>query len=256
MEVFKRFPSIEHPETYGFSFNSDIWDSRSNFCMYMRMWRTEGDGMIQHSHDWSVTPEFAGDYLHSLAQAALEDDELAKGIAWRFPDTPTAERMAFAAGIKFDTDKGYGVARYYSLELRKIGTSQKLEHDKRYERIERHHDGGPRSIWGILLDKRDHLNGLEKFILADAIREYTNSARGYGTMEVTSTFLGWTTGESEPAVKMSSEIRNGIRMVRSVVDAYKLRDHARSYLECYRHNLENERRRNAQAQPEPLQLSA
>lgn len=58
--------------------------------------------------------------------------------------------------------------------------------------------------------------------------------------------------KSETAVRMSSEIRNGIRMVGAVLEAYKLRDHARSYLECYRHNLENAKVRANQ----PLQLSA
>ena len=72
--MYKKFKSIANSAKYGYCFDTDKWEYRSNpfLSQKFRMFETYGDRDIQHSHDWAVTEDFAIDYLYSLAAAMLE----------------------------------------------------------------------------------------------------------------------------------------------------------------------------------------
>lgn len=103
------FKSIAFPEKYGYAFDSDAWEYRSNpfLTSKFRMFETYGDGLCQHSHDWPVTEEYAIDYLYSLAMVVVEDSELGEHVEYHVNHTvenhkdtqPSLAHKLYAQGI-------------------------------------------------------------------------------------------------------------------------------------------------------------
>lgn len=75
--MHKRFASIAHSAEFAFAYDTTAWDSHCPLESHFRQYHTYGDGLTAHSPDFSVQVDDLADYLASLAQACLEDSELA-----------------------------------------------------------------------------------------------------------------------------------------------------------------------------------
>ncbi|GAC1495712.1 MAG: hypothetical protein NVS1B6_00100 [Steroidobacteraceae bacterium] len=129
------------------------------------MFDTYGDGLCQHSPEWTVPVEFLTDYLASLAAAALKDRELA--LAMRYTINRGLQRdisYDFASKVIHKepvAPQTYLPRRYFSRDLRKISASDKCRHDKRYEEIDSGMDGSPLGMLRVL--RESHWDWLETY---------------------------------------------------------------------------------------------
>jgi hypothetical protein len=229
--MFKRFASIGHPQEFGYSFDSEAWDSKAPIESHFRVFHNYGDGLTAHSPDWSVQLEQLPDYLASLAQAMLADDELAQNLYYTIWRRPDAKRIAWASTVIYKAPKEgeYGKRRYFSAKEMKVSASPAKEHDKRYEEIRDIHDGSAKSIFRILIP--EYADGLEKYATAEAIRDWLMEHDGY--MELAAEFLKWFNGDREKA----RQLRDAYDACRHITESYRLRCATVSARENYKRQI-------------------
>lgn len=238
--MLRRFASIQNPETVAYAFDSENWSSNAPIHTSFRAYQTYGDGICQHSGDWSVTTEQFADFMFSLSAAMLADEELTNHLSFTIARRPAVADIAFAASIKFVAAEGSEMfekkTRYYSISERKISTSAAKEHDKRYERITASEDGSAAAIFRMLLP--DYAGGLERYQYATAIGDWLQSQENGAYMELPGEFLQWATYEKDGSNyrDKAREMRNAFECALHVVEAYRLRSAAESALAsgfCY-----------------------
>lgn len=245
-----KFISLKEPLKYGYIYNSEAWDTNTRFCLsrHFQQCETYGDvhengNYTQHSGEWTVQVEFLADYLASLATYILanpgeETDKLLQHVSYEVERRPTDAAIAFAASVVFKPavradgeETGYEKhCRWFSLEQKKVTTSESKRYDKRYQEVEKRHDGTPDSIYRILIP--EYANGLEFYTYADAIRDWCQAGDGnerpyfYGH---TAQFLKWFDGDAHRA----QELRYAYKACLEISRAYR----ARCEAECMLHNL-------------------
>ena len=231
--MIKRFPSLKDPAKYGYSFDTDNYDSRAFFSDKFRQYETYGDGLCQHSGDWSIQVEFLADYLASLATAMLTDEELLSYARWEFRADVNREKIEFAASVVFKSakklsgdDTGYEKnRRYYSVEERKVSSTPAKQYDKRYQQVEQWCDGSAEAIYRILVP--EYAKGMDYYAYADAIRTWCldNSTRPYyGGLPAQ--FLKWFDGDSGKA----RDLRYAWNACKALFAAREARDEAETAL--------------------------
>ena len=140
--MLKKFASIADKQ-YGYSYDSQAFDVHAPIDCHFRMFDTYADGLTQHSPDWSVQLDHLADYLASLAEAMLTDEELARNCLFTFSRRPSVKAIEFAASVKFkaaeEKDWLRG-RRWFSAKELKLSKSPSREHDKRYEEVREVHD--------------------------------------------------------------------------------------------------------------------
>jgi len=228
MSLFQ-FPSIAHPQKYGYAFDTSAWSSSSETSGYFRQFETYGDGLVRHSCDWTVTFDYLTDYLASMAEAMLASPELIGAVGSMFRSPVDEETMAFAASVVFrESDKDWTKRRYYSKSLRKIGNRTK-EHDKRYQEITHYQDGSCASMLRVILS--DYSSGLERYLTVEAVRLWAVAQKNgpsYGE--------GWPEYFAGEWGK-NNDLRNGVYCCRSIAEASRLRQSAEGVLGNYRERL-------------------
>jgi hypothetical protein len=227
------FASIAHPEKYGYKFDSSTWMSNSTQSetnYHFRQFETYGHGLVQHSGDWSVTFEYLTDYLASLAAAMLGNAELTRTAAFVLRERPRTELIAFAASVVWkESDDQYDKRRYYSVELRKLGTRTK-QHDKRYNEISKFLDGSRSSI--LFLVNSEYADGLTRFQNAEAVREWANSQTKY--VPEGENWPVWFAGDHRKNVAL----RSVLTACASIVESLERREQAEYSIENYKAALE------------------
>ena len=236
--MFKRFASIAHGKEFGYAYDSQAWTSNAPIESHFRVFHTYGDSQVQHSPDWSVTVEELADYLASLAQAMQSDDELARDLFYTIWRRPSDKEIAFAASVIFKApadDKGWNRKRvYFSPKEMKISKSPAKEHDKRYFEVTDAHDGSAKSIYRILIG--EYSDGLQKYITAEAIREWTQANDG-PWMELPAEFLGWFKDDRDQREK-SRHLRDAYEACKNITESYRLRANVESSLANYKRSVE------------------
>lgn len=204
------FASIAHPEKYGYAFDSDSYSGNTVYSCF-RMFETMGDGLTQHSGDWSVTWEYVIDYLYSLASAMQTDDDLIAATAYAVTRKPLTEAIEFAASVVWkDSDDNYDKRRFYSLEQRKIGGRAK-QYDKRYKEISVYQDGTRASILNMVTP--DYADGLMRFQYAMAVNEYSFNQKK--SIPEGNNLPIWFEGDSSKRL----HLRNALRACQNLVEA-------------------------------------
>lgn len=238
MSLYRKFASIAHPEKYAYAYDSSVYDYKSVVFDRFRQFETYGDGLTQHSGDWSVQIEFLADYLMSLAAVMVEDGELATEAGYRLNDKPRREFIEFAATVVWkESDDQYDKRRYFSSKLLKIG-GRKFEHDKRFEQIEKWCDGSPGSILRIVTSQ--YANGLERYLYADAVREWClEDSKGRPWMPLTGQFLNWFDDHHK-----AYDLKRAFEAAQAISESWRLRASAQGYIE--------EAQRKATPKPEPV----
>lgn len=267
-----KFKSFKQPDKYGYSYDTDAWTSRAEVSSAFRIFETYGDGLTQHSGDWPITKDFLPDYLASLAVAMSEPDpdELIQSVGYTLSRGPSDEEIAFAAGVIWkESDQDWNKRRWFSLELKKITSSAAKEHDKRFSRIEKHHDGTPGAVYTIL--KPEYSGDLERYLYAEGVRTWFNHLPNGQHMDMAPLFLGWWKEEwrDNGSQRVREECRflaNALEACKFLIEAHRLRDNAVSRLSSLRYNWDaTERARKAEAETkaalaavvvaEPLQIT-
>jgi hypothetical protein len=235
----KVFASIGHPAKYGYAYDSSP-TYRNNVVVdsHFEQFETYGDGLCQHSGSWSVGTEYIADYFLSLAVAMLaaEDTTLVEEVSYIVGRRPADSSIEFAKSVIFNE---HSKTRYYSVDEEKISSSSTKQHDKRYERIEKWHDGSPEAIYRILI--KDYSSGIQRFAYASAIRDYLMAGSRTGWMDMPAEFLKWT--EDREA---SRRIRDGYEACRNIAQAHHLRHAAQCHIDNYKRAVE----RAAETKPE------
>jgi hypothetical protein len=210
--MFKKFSSIGHSSKYGYTFDSGAWDAHAPVDPHFRQYETCGDGLTQHSPDWSVQIEFLSDYLASLAQAMLEDAELAQNLLSTFWRRPSVEQIEFAASIRYKAPAEkdwFKSRRWFSVKELKLSKSPSKEHDRRYEEVRDIHDGSPSAIYRMVLP--EYASGLERYLYAGAVREWVLAQKDGGLyMPLIGEFLKWTDDRDT-----SRQLRDGFEACRT-----------------------------------------
>lgn len=150
--MLKKFASIAKSNEFAYAYDSQASDIHAPIDCHFRVFKNYGDGLTAHSPDWSVQLDHLADYLASLAQAMLDDEELTQNCLFTFSRRPSVKAIEFAASVKFkaveekDWLKG---RRWFSAKKMKVSKAPSKEHDKRYEEVRDIHDGSPKSIFRI-----------------------------------------------------------------------------------------------------------
>lgn len=224
--MIRKFASRLTPNEYAYAFDSEAWTSDAEVDPHFRMFSTYGDGICQHSGDWSIHLDHLADYLASLAVAMRDDDELLQRSAFSFLRAPSVEKIEFCAGVIFkESDRSWDKRRYYSVSERKLSSSRSKEHDKRYEEIREWNNGTPEAIYRMLTP--DYCRALEWYCIADAIRDWVLADGKRGYMQLTAQFLKWFDGDRERA----QDMRHAFGACRALAQAYNLRCEADTHLE-------------------------
>lgn len=249
--MFRKFASIAHSDKYGYAYDSEKWEYRTAPFLQMkfRMFETCGDGLTQHSPDWSVTEDFATDYLFSLAAVMIEDEELARDAAYCFNDKPRAEIIKFASALVYnpEKDKEWAKQRFFYLGEQKVTRNPDKRHDDRYKELKDWHDGTPKSIYSIIVP--EHCHGLTRWIYANAVRDWAGENMKNGFMEMPAVHLGWfkdgvkSQGEQ---FQRAREFRDAVESCQSIGESYRQRKIGIQEVQCYRDGLERKAQREAE----------
>lgn len=233
--MLRKFASLAYPKKYGYAYDTEAFDHRAPIDGHFRMFETYGDGVIQHSGDWSITQEFLTDYLGSLAEILVNDEELLQRVNFQLCQRPNVEQIEFAASVIYQQPKdgAYPKTRYFSLSELKISSSPSKRHDKRYEEIRDVHDGSAESIYRILIPEYAH--GFQYYLTASAIREWVLAGskkdnRPY--MQLPGVFLKWFE-DNDGARKL----RDTYEACYALAQSYYQKHQALSHLENYKRSL-------------------
>jgi hypothetical protein len=233
--MYAKFSSLMHGAEFGYSFNSDGCESCPQVGSNYRMFQTFGDGLCQHSHDWTITREYLADYLYSLASAMLTNDQLAERMTYPLMARPSVKEIEFAASVVYkpmsETQPWEKKPRYYSVAEKKITTAGDKQYDKRYAKVETWNDGGAMAIFQMLIP--DWSDGLMRFCYVEAIREWAFAADDRPYMQLSALFLEWT---KDPDA--AREMAHGLEAAKAVVESRRLRAVAESNIESVRRNVE------------------
>ncbi len=173
-ELYK-FPSLAFSDKYGYRFDTSHTARSPQVHEAMVFFETYGDGMVQHAYEQSIIPELAADYFASLAAWLIANPDDVDKVRFSIPNFSGAEKdFAFAASViyKAPPEGKYEKPRYYSLEEKKITSSESKQHDKRYDRIASWMDGKAESIMRLLW--KSYERPLDIFARHHALRDWAN----------------------------------------------------------------------------------
>ena len=247
--MLRKFASLKHPEAYGYAYDTEVMDLHATVNDHFRQFETCGDGMIQHSRDWSITREFLPDYLYSLAQSLLTDEELANTVRFTLSNGPDVKSIEFAASVVFKPQEGcelYEVKnRYYSMEECKVTANDAKRYDKRYARVATWQDGSAAAIFHMTLPS--YALDLERLEYALAVNEWCMD--GHATkrpyMQPPAMFLKWV--DNPDAARA---YKDSLECVRGICESYRLRDNTIRRLASYGRSLERAKEQTETANTE------
>jgi hypothetical protein len=222
-----KFKSLAHPNKYGYAYDQSSYSSSSETSGYFRQFETYGDGLTQHSGDWSVTFEYLTDFLGSLAAAMLDDAPLAERVGSALRSHSYADAIAFAASVVWrESDSSYYKRRYVSMSLRKIGSKDKYEHDNRFVEIEKWMDGSCAAVLRMLLST--YSQGFERYTTYEAVRLWAAGLKKHPGF-----------GESWPEYfngdwHKNNALRGALGACRNIHESLRLRKDANDWVVYYR----------------------
>jgi hypothetical protein len=225
-----RFASIASPDKVAYTYDNNFHGV--GFCAvneHMRVYDTYGDGMTAHSPAMPISIQRMADYLFSLAQAMLTDQDLRNDARYAITGgIPSKADLDFAFSVKFKEGK----TRWYSRSERKVTSNPEKRHDKRYEEITSYHDGSIDGAFRVLA--KDHYRGMESFALMHTVRKYVED-RDNTCHARTSGLLKWELGDDSYILDRAFEV------CRDLILAYDLIDSSERGVKGFLRNLEQER---------------
>jgi len=160
-----RFKSLGNPKiAYAWGYSSEAYFGDRGFSRASFRYDTYGDGMIQHSPFYRVSPDDAVDYLLSMARFLLdhpEDRDINSWLGdWDY------QLFTFLQKLRHKEGK----ALYYSKSERKVTSAPAKQFDKRYEEVPEWADG----LFGAVfrLCREDYFDPLTNLALAVQLRNW------------------------------------------------------------------------------------
>jgi len=220
-------PSFLHPDKIAYKLVSDAYNYYSHRGEHplhtsILQFETYGDGTCQHSSEWCPQFNALADVCISFAAGIVADPAIE---AW-YPlqdlnNLVASDILPFALSIKYVEGK----PKYFSVGERKV-TSADKRNDRRYERVERCHDGSPTGAFAALGLVRSR-DWLEKMLIMDKLRGLA-AASGQG-------WYDW--DDLMPATKeLAGDWRNALSALNSAVEALCALRLAGGNLRCAQHN--------------------
>jgi hypothetical protein len=183
------FTPIARAANYRFVFNTfqeSYSESRYAFHAPFKCFDTLGDGATAHTPDYALPSKLLVDYLYSLAEAMRSNPDLCDAVRYDIQSPVTDHQIEFAASVKYKDD---GKERYYSVQEEAISIRPAKRHDRRWNRIEPHHNGGMMSILSVL--RKDYSDMWDCYrIMAAVCKWYSANGRYVGSPAAS---LDWTT---------------------------------------------------------------
>lgn len=145
-------------------------------CVSITQYETFGDGTTKHSNSWCAQFHELTDVCLSFAAAIMAEprDKEHWHVLSHLLNRWNKRAMEFALSVKFKEGK----EQWYSLVELKVSSSESKRNDRRYEKVESWHVGGPVSALNILLKERN-LDWIERMILAYRLREMQSDLDGW-----------------------------------------------------------------------------
>lgn len=163
--------SVLHPKERAYRLTDDYnYGNRGNapLSQHIEQFETYGDGLTQHSGAWCAQWSELTDVCLSLTKAIVADPlNEAWGVLHYTLRGTSQETLRFVLSIKYREDK----EQWYSLEDRKVSTSETKQHDRRWEKVETWMDGKPGNALSILLKAWDYPDSMQKLCIALDLRK-------------------------------------------------------------------------------------
>jgi hypothetical protein len=237
-----RFASLQHPDKYGYAYDTDSWTSMATVDTHFRQYQTFGDGQCQHSGDSAITVEFMADYLASLAVVMLTDEVLTKELRYLFSGGPSVSSLEFCASVIFkpvsDESAWEKKTRYYSVELKQISSTESKRHDNRFHKLEKWNDGTAGAIFTMLA--REYESGFDKYQRAHMMHDWfrnmcaaRSDAYPKVYMDLPGVFLNWFKDPDGPGDR-ARQLRDAYDACASIGNAFSMRAQAMGNLRNYR----------------------
>ena len=246
-----RFPSLQNPNMrYVVSTErlvEDWRDAHRYLSDYIGQFDTMGDGETAHTPTGRVLYEqftdfcaSAATHFHNCQHTADELDEMARTLSGEMRSyNGGADDMRSAANVKYKDGK----TRYYEKNTFKVSSSDSKRHDKRWEEVCQYHDGSFASIVG-LCGVGSHGGFLSRYAaIEQASDTYQTIFGGYDSSRDPGRFMEWMNWEYERCHRAREAFHALKYFCRSVTE----RDQAVRSLECYVHNVENDKRLKEEA---------
>jgi len=189
-----QFLSIINPEKNNFVYDSDSWDNAPVSPKFLVHYKRD------HNDSWhfpiALPTNLAGEYMLSLANEMLKNDELTKSVRYEFTSGPIISDINFAHKVVYKSGKK---TTYYSASLQRTSAVRSKQYDKRWREVTEEMDGSPESIMNILLGGywRD---GISCYAYAYAIRKWMLADRKLYrkySMSLPAQYLKWTDDYNE-----------------------------------------------------------
>jgi hypothetical protein len=234
-----RFPSLEHPEKYGFVFDSQNYVQRPPVDECCLAFETYGDGLCQHSGEWPIAADLAADYFASLAAHLLEHPDELDWLSWKLRQDVSPKDIDFAASVVYREPKENRAYKrqYYSRKERKLTTADK-RNDRRYDEVESWMDGSPDAIVRLLW--QSFYSPLQTYALNCAVRDWTQAGENSGWMDIPTI-----TADADHDARRA--LHDAYKLLQSVLRHLEGLRSARSSLDCWLRNLENRKQQAAPA---------
>ena len=242
--MLRKFQSLANPQQFGYAYDSEAYDHKAPLNDHFRMFQTYGDGLCQHSGDWSVDVEHLADYLFSLAAVMLTDEELGRQLLFTIHRYPCVKDIQFAASIVYKAPKENdwnAKRKYFSREEKKISSNENKRHDKRYTELTSEYDGSPLSIFRILTP--EYADGFQKYCIAEAIREWTLNEEAPCYMGLAAKFLKWFDYETNGSEYRNKALalRDAYQACKAVTDMWNQQANVKNKIENYQRSIERAR---------------
>lgn len=244
MSIRFKFPSIGRPE-FAYAVNTEYDYSRSNgrpLWDHAYEFQTYGDGLTQHSHEYRVQVEQMADFCASFADFLLQPREAEERsriqeACFSFPWRETyIKDLEFCFSVRYDEKKPH---RWYSKRARKIAAKEpkvSLSEASEWAKIPEWADGSAPAIARMLIpDYEDEVLKIFRVHL-DAYHYVMSQKDG-----------PWSE-RPETACKLEREADRPFRIVCDIFRAWDSLNSAERGMENYRRNLENDKRRPAEAE--------
>ena len=234
-----RFASLNRKNT-GYMVKDYDWrERRLGAVEWGREYDTYGDGLTQHAYETGIAPDNLGDFLASLAQFLMDNQEEVAHIEKRWPHYYDVgrEQVRFLMNLRPKDGKRL----YFSATDLKVSSSDSKRYDKRWEEVPTWADGTPGAVSALAFmggDKTDHRDVLEKFALYGYIRqivaEENDGYYGKSAME----WLNITTPYTDSAFAVMDRL----------IESFRKQKEAERILEGYKHNTSRKTEEEAAAE--------
>lgn len=197
------------------------WELKGNapLSMHLMQYETFGDNTTQHSRAWCTQWADLTDACLSLTKAILAEPnyETWRVLVRDFHES-NKEVIDFVQTVVYKENKD----QFFSLQFRKLSSSDSKRHDKRWTKVETWMDGTPQACLSILLNGVGTTDWFSKLCWADDLR----TAIGYPMWE----------DYFKPVKDITGDWHQAFQALRSACRALIALDYASRSLESAIHN--------------------